>query len=64
MSCNWRTGYESSTFYELGACSPDVSNAEYSSVCEENGNSITLTYTMRTPLRNDVNYQISCVFPV
>ena len=41
----------------------DVPNADYSSVCEEDENSISFIYTNRTPLRNEVNYKIHCAFP-
>ena len=50
-------------FYESGNCLPDVSDAEYDSVCEENGGSINFTYTIRTQLRDDVNFQVVCNFP-
>ena len=61
--CHYQYANRASIFYESGSCLPDVSNAKYSSVCEDVGNSITFTYTIRTPLRDDVNYDIVCNFP-
>ena len=62
IGCNWEKDDLTSAFYSNN-CLPDVSNAEYSSVCEEDGNSITFTYTTRTPLRDEVVYGVFCFFP-
>ena len=62
IGCNIAIDGITSSFYD-GNCSLDVSNAEYSSVCEEDENSITFTYTIRTPLRDEVDYGVTCFFP-
>ena len=64
IACNWRYDGRTLIFYETGNCSRDVSNTDYSSFCEEDENSISFIYTIRTPLRNEINYGINCIFPV
>ena len=62
IACQWLYNGNTSIFYYLSACLADVSNADYSSFCEEDGNSISFIYTIQTPLRNEVNYGTECVF--
>ena len=61
--CSWQILGRTMVFYQPGSCVSDVSNADYSSVCEEDKNFINLTYTIRTPLRDVVNFQVTCNFP-
>ena len=49
-------------FYDSGNCLPENSNDQYHQVCETRGNSITFTYTIKPSLRNDVSYEVACVF--
>ena len=63
IACQWLYNGSTSIFYELGACLANVSNADYSSFCEEDGNFISFIYTIRAPLRNEVYYEIGCAFP-
>ena len=63
IACQWLYNGNTSIFYYLSACLANVSNADYSSFCGEDGNSISFIYTIRSPLRNEVNYEIDCFFP-
>jgi len=62
LSCNFaRDGGNEVAFYQSsgGGCVPDVSSNEHVTVCQEDGSVITFTYTIKSPLRNDVNYLVT-----
>ena len=50
-------------FYAPDGCAPNQSTTEFSSVCEEIGNSVMFTYTIHSQLINDVLYGIRCFLP-
>jgi len=50
-------------FYATDGCLPDVSNNQFNTVCQKNGNMITFTYTIKSPLHENMNYLVACFLP-
>ena len=63
IACHYAKDGRTSLFYESNGCSPNNSNAEYSSHCEENDDTIKFTYTILPPVLDDINYEVVCSFP-
>jgi len=63
LACNWDFDGLTFSFYENSACVPDVSNEEFSSVCEQNVDSFTFTHTIRSSLFSNINFRVNCFFP-
>jgi len=53
-----------SNFLENHACVPDASNEEFNSICEQNVDLFTFTYTVRSSLFSNVNFRVHCFFPM
>jgi len=62
--CTWAFDGRTFNFYEINGCVPDVSNEEFSSVCEQNEESIIFTYTIRSSLLTNTNFRVHCSFPL
>jgi len=62
LYCDWATDSRTSVFYVEEACYGNESDVEFSSVCEQTENSITLTYTIRSPLFSEARFAVSCLF--
>ena len=63
LFCNSNKDDSSVSFYEDGACIVKDSTDDYRAVCEETGNAIIFTLTIKTPLSQNVNFGVDCVFP-
>ena len=61
MFCNWQSDGSAASFYEDGACTVEDSTNDYQAVCEATGNSVVLNFTIKTPLRQNVNFEVVCV---
>ena len=63
LFCSWRRNDIFVSFYDDGACIVEDSNDDYRAVCEETGNAIIFTLTIKTPLSQNVNFEVVCAFP-
>ena len=66
LFCSCRINDQIAIFYENNAClsKDSISNDQYGGVCSKTENVVTFTFTIKTTLRNDVNYEVNCAFPI
>ena len=64
LFCNWQSDGSTASFYEDGACRVEDSTNDYQAVCEATGNSVVLNFTIKTPLRQNVNFEVVCAIPI
>ena len=64
FACDWFfDGGNPSNFYANNACSANVSNAEFNTVCIKSRNFVTFTYTIHSPVISNFDYGIGCFVP-
>jgi len=63
IDCSWEIDSAITNFYRNNSCRDDLpSNNSYSSFCVKTEDSVTLTYTVLSPLLTNMSYFVSCFY--